>query len=628
QYFLLVNGAYALFLVCRTDQHIVRSANVNVSDEDRPSVASARYRVSWAVQRLSIALGMVAIGLGIGAVQYWPVLGYVSSSPRADGREFNFAASYSLPPEELINTYVPQFSGMLDAYWGRNQIHLHSEYLGIAVLMLAPLAFGPGSRKLLARFWLATGVVSLLWALGSFTPFFKLVYWLVPGTSYFRAPSTIIYVVTFSLCVLAALGFERVLTHKVSAPRLKQYLAGWAAFGVLMAILAWSGLLTQLAKNIGRSVALQFGHDPTGFGEFIGRNEPALNVGATRSLLVVLLLAAIVFAFSRNKLKPTLFALAVVIVASIDLWSVARRYWMFSEPARVLYGNDQIIDYLKEQPQPGRVFVHTRTGDYRTATDPYFGRGGFGEGAGFMVHGIRSVSGYQGNVLARYEAMSAGNAVINPAFWQHENVRWLYTNAEIIDTLLKKINGPLTNSAGSTAYLYAMPGENPYAWVAASYGAQNDSTAVREILDGEHDPRVFVAFDTAATLNGQRVPQPPAVLPPPSQVTTTVSDFGPGRATIQLSEPAAGRSALVISENYYPGWRATVNGVSVPVVRAAFNLVGVPLPDGARAVTFTFQDERYATGRMITLLSLLASVLLIVPALVRYFRNRHASPRG
>ncbi|MBC8086751.1 MAG: hypothetical protein H7Z40_05765, partial [Phycisphaerae bacterium] len=136
QYFLLVNGAYALFLVCRTNQHFAVPRDTDAASEDRPSAASHRPRISWALQRLSLALGMVVIGLGIGAIQYWPVLGYVSSSPRADGREFNFAASYSLPPEELINTYVPQFSGMLDAYWGRNQIHLHSEYLGIAVLML------------------------------------------------------------------------------------------------------------------------------------------------------------------------------------------------------------------------------------------------------------------------------------------------------------------------------------------------------------------------------------------------------------------------------------------------------------------------------------------------------------
>ena len=38
----------------------------------------------------------------------------------------------------------------------------------------------------------ATMVVALLWALGGSTPFFHIVYALVPGTKFFRAPSTII----------------------------------------------------------------------------------------------------------------------------------------------------------------------------------------------------------------------------------------------------------------------------------------------------------------------------------------------------------------------------------------------------------------------------------------------------
>lgn len=622
QYFLLTNGAYALFLVwCEAPIAGSRSIPQGSAVETRGEL-SIRERMTFAVSRLSIAAGMVAIGMGIGAIQYWPVLGYVNSSPRADGREYAFASSYSLPPEELINTYLPQFSGILNSYWGRNQIHLHSEYLGIAVLMLVPLAFGAGSRKLFARFWLVTAGVALLWAMGSFTPFFKLVYAVVPGTKYFRAPSTIIYVLAFALCVLSALGLERLLARRVNAEFLKRYVVGWSAFGLLVALFAWGGLLLQFARTLGHQFALKFGHDPDGFRDFIDRNGTALNVGATRSLIVVLVVAALIVAFDRRWIKAAVFALSMVLVSSLDLWSVARNYWKFSEPARFLYGNDQIINYLKEQQQPGRVFVYTRTSDYRVPNDPYFGTRGFGEGAGFMVHGIRSVSGYQGNVLARFEAMSAGNALINPAFWQHENVRWLYTNLEITDTTLKKINGPLNNSAGSTAYLYAMPGDNPYAWVAASYGAQEDSAAVRDILDGEHDPRVFVAFDTAVQLNGNRMPQPPAIMPPPSEITNTVRDFGAGHATIELSAPAKAGSALVISENYYRGWRAVTDGKELPVVRAAFNLVGVPLPEGTRVVAFTFQDERYATGRMVTLVSLAASFALFTPAMIVLLRNR------
>ena len=49
-------------------------------------------------------------------------------------------------------------------------------------------------------------IVALLWALGGSTPFFHIIYAIVPGTKFFRAPSTIIYLVGLAIAVFAALG--------------------------------------------------------------------------------------------------------------------------------------------------------------------------------------------------------------------------------------------------------------------------------------------------------------------------------------------------------------------------------------------------------------------------------------
>ena len=80
--------------------------------------------------------------------------------------------------------------------------------------MLAVLAFGGGllnRHRTHAWFWLSTMVVALFWAWGGNTPFYQLVYALVPGSKFFRAPSTILFVVSFATAVLAAFGAERAL---------------------------------------------------------------------------------------------------------------------------------------------------------------------------------------------------------------------------------------------------------------------------------------------------------------------------------------------------------------------------------------------------------------------------------
>src|SRR6266513_795548 len=96
QYTLLASGAYALFLAFATLDGVKLPRTI-------------------AVRRLGAALVGVIIGLAIGAVQYLPVREYVKWSPRAGGlADYRMATSYAWPPEELLNAYLPQFSGMLN----------------------------------------------------------------------------------------------------------------------------------------------------------------------------------------------------------------------------------------------------------------------------------------------------------------------------------------------------------------------------------------------------------------------------------------------------------------------------------------------------------------------------------
>src|SRR5688572_3658938 len=123
QYMLLASGAYALFL-------------------GFAGLDGVRLAPIVAVKRLAAALAAVVVGLAIGAVQYLPVREYVAWSPRAGGlADYAVATSYAWPTKELFDVYLPQFAGMIDAYWGENAIHLHSDYVGVAVLVLAGAAF-------------------------------------------------------------------------------------------------------------------------------------------------------------------------------------------------------------------------------------------------------------------------------------------------------------------------------------------------------------------------------------------------------------------------------------------------------------------------------------------------------
>lgn len=579
QYLLLTAGAFALWLAFRPRSVVTDAGPV-------PDTAVSR------VPRLALAFGAVVLGGIMGAIQYLPVREYVAWSPRAGGKGYDYATSFSFPLEETINMYLPQFSGILDAYWGRNGIHFHSEYIGASVLVLAFLAFGGGllnRHRSHAWFWLGTLVVSLLWAWGGNTPFYQLVYAIVPGSKFFRAPSTILYVSAFSFAMLAAFGAERALAGKGTT----RYAAGWIIGAALIAILASVGGLTNFAQGL-ENVNV----------DAIEANATNVTLGAWRSLGFVLLTIGIMVAVMREKMPATMGAWALLGVVALDLWSIERHYWRFSDRADQLYAEDDIIRYLKAQPQPARV-IALPLGDNMASHDPFI------LGDALMHHGVRGVLGYHGNELGRFQELYGKNegyqSIANPNFWALTNTRFFYTNVpELPFPGAKLVAGPVRNAPGTMTYLFELAGDHPVAWVAPMKVKLDDATTKATVLNPNFDVRRVAIFDTAATVESQPVNTP---LPAPVPFGVKSTRYEPGAIDLELEGVAPAGSALVVSENFYPGWTATVDGKPTATSRVNFTLIGVDLPAGAKTVSLRFDSAPYQTGKLLTLLAVGGAVL-------------------
>ncbi len=587
QYLLLVTGAYALFCAF--------SAGGEGGALPRPT----------ALRRLAFAAVAVAVGMLGGAVQFWPVLEYTPWSPRAGGKGWEHAISYSMPPEELINTYLPQFSGILDHYTGRNGIHFHSEYIGAAVLVLAGLAFGASAaRRKFLWFWVGTLVVATLWALGGHTPFYHLVYALVPGTKFFRAPSTMLYVVSFAVAVLAAMGTERALALRFR-PR---YLIAWIAAAAVVALMATGGMLTNLAASFA---------NPQLAG-LVDQNTGALTLGAWRSLLAVVAVAGVLLAMRRGSLPARTAAWALAALVSLDLWSIERLYWRFSPPAAQLFASDPTIDFLKTQADSGRVIATPLAAEGLTPRDPFL------TGDALMVHRVRQVLGYHGNELGRYQQLygieSGAQNIANPNFWRLANVRFFLTNTpELPIEGATRVAGPARNAVGTMSYVFRLPGDNPPAWVAPIAVKAPDESVLATVLDPRFDVRRAALFDTAAAVPTQDVP---SQLPAPLDLSVRVKERAPGRIALTLDRPAPAGAALVVSENFYPGWTATADGRPAQIGRADYSLIGVALPTGAREVLLTFTSPRFETGFAISLGVLALSLLAMGAGFAMERRHR------
>ncbi len=163
---------------------------------------------------------MVRLGLNaallvalVSSIQAIPFLEFAFSSTRA-GRDFAFATIDSVHPLSLIRLILPGIVGDLSGGTAWIQAGTVHGYVGFLPLLLAPLAW----KAKIGRFFIAIAVISILMAMGKYTPVYWLAYHVVPGIAWFREPVQILFLWGFGLAGAAMVAVER-LVKKPSGSR-------------------------------------------------------------------------------------------------------------------------------------------------------------------------------------------------------------------------------------------------------------------------------------------------------------------------------------------------------------------------------------------------------------------------
>lgn len=137
--------------------------------------------------------------------------------------------------------------------------------------------------------------------------------------------------------------------------------------------------------------------------------------------------------------------------------------------------------------------------------------------------------------------------------------------------------------------------------------ASDEETSFARTVDPERDLAASAVIETDEPL--------PALAPPPADGATE-------SATIVVDEPErvevearlASPGLLVLTDTWYPGWSATVDGVATPILRADYAFRAVALPAGEHRVTFVYAPSSLRQGAWITLGALLVLAALLVPS--------------
>ncbi len=552
----------------------------------------------------------VVIGLLLSAIQFYPGYIYTSEfSPRADTkRGWDWATSWSMHEEEAMSLLVPEFAGVSsqDAstlYWGKNPFKDNSESIGVVPVFLALLGLLFARRKD-AYFFGGLALFALLYALGGTTPVFRLFYWLIPKVQSLRAPSMIMFLFSFSAALLAGMGIQYVLEARKKKETLGKHfrhlLFGFPGLMLFLALLfglfgrsmldLWSAIFYSEAST------KMFQQGLTMI-DVAYRNLPGIQAGVWIGFLFTALAALGIWLYRSGKMGMGVLV-AVILIPAIDGVRFNQRFIDSFDQDRV-WSPNALSRFFTEKEG------HYRVVNFQAAAPdllPY--------------HGVPVVVGYHGNQLRWYDDLLGGPTLQNltsPRLLNLTGARYVLLPAG--QNLPEGYLGekPLTKAADfGSLTVYRNDNALPRVFLADLYKVSEDRNAiVDQVLNGDGNMREIVYLEQ----------QPPLTITPDTTAMDSAWIEYYDLDSITIGVNCSQNKLLVLTDNYFDAWHATVDTHPAELMRAYGSFRAVAVPAGAREVTFVYESTRYRTGKLVTWLTSLYLLGVFGVYLVRS-RNR------
>ncbi|MDP3025387.1 MAG: YfhO family protein [candidate division Zixibacteria bacterium] len=552
-------------------------------------------KVARLIKPVAYFVVALVLGLALSLVQILPPYIYVNKySPRAEGaRGYEFATSWSFHPEELVSQFVPEFAGLNleteNSYWGRNPFKINSDYGGIVPLLFAIVALVlVRNRKV--WFFSGLGLLALIYSLGAHTPLFRLFYYFVPQVKSFRAPGLILFLLVFSVLVMALFGLEKIL-HGVKDLKDKKKINKlllvvvliFFGFAFLFSV-AGSGLLSLWN-------GILYSDIPAQKKDIMLLNLPNITRGFWISFLLVGGVVAGVYLYLQGKLKRSYFLFWIGALLFLDLWRWDAKF-IQNFDYQTYFQKDQAIDYLKQDKEPYRALVIPGT----------FPMSNF-----LAFYGIDEAFGYHGNELKRYDDFTE-KSYLESARTQAEygqryldflfgpkpdllNVKYLLFRGVFPDTSKYK----LVLRAGDKN-LYINSNYLPRARMVYKYEVIKDKDKILQRLkEPDFDYRGSIILEEEPKIEGCR--DASLCVSTPARVTEDKINS----LTVEAETDKPG--LLVLSENAYPAWKAFVDGKETKIYTADYIFRAIPLEKGKHKIDLIYSSKPYNIGKTSSILT-------------------------
>ncbi len=522
-------------------------------------------------KHLPLLILTIILGFAISAAAYIPSYRYSLHTVR-EMMTFAESAGTSLPLWFLITIFVPKFFGSIAGgtvetvpFWIDPAPYTYWEtclYVGVISIVLAFIGLISGNNNRRWQFGILA-LIALLLALGRFTPIYRIAFEILPGINRFRIPARFVNLFITAIAFLAGLGMETILHHDIKKDRrIFAPILSCVAYALLILFALLSGILLKPFPAL--KDALVF--------------TSSLNQTLIMLAFIIIGTALIILTLRYPKRKHLLASL-IIALAFFDLYQFGHRFSLGTVAPEQFYPPRPFINRLIEEQKTEPFRINARTGSNM--------------------------------ILQRNEGL----------LWELELLEG-YTPLKLIDYITFEIPVDRRNDLLNVKYriqidslrgtigLVPNPTLLPRFWLADSWIVVPDRTEILKTLsDPEFDYRRVVILEKEPLIEQKDLAD--------SILTEEVKLVKRTPERIELEVQNSRPALLVLSEIYYPEWRATVDGKPVEILRADYCLRALPLSPGIHRV-ITYHDRTWINlGILISALASLATILILTVPLSR-----------
>lgn len=487
----------------------------------------------------------LVIFITVTSIQWVPTLQFIDLSGRVSDQSFN-NPGWFMPYENLIQFLSPDFFGNPSTlnYFG---VFNYGEFIGytgiLSLLCVLYAVFFRRDRK--TYFFAFILIVSLLFALEnpiSLIPFiFKF-----PFISTAQ-PTRLLILTCFSLAVLSSFGLDFFQRKKS-----KMYIP-ILVIGVILASL-WASIL--FFPQI-----------------FPGDNELAVsksNLRLPTGLYIISSCLLLIYSRARLKRIQQVLLIAVIAIALADLLRFGWKYTPFVDKSYV-FPSTQITSYISRDSGLFRI----------AATDSQILPPNFA-----TAYGISSIEGYDPLYLNNYASVIAANERVDHSIAEPFGFNRIITPRNIESNFMNFLNVKYIlsfNNLDKTRYelilkegktkLYKNKEVLPRVFFVKNLVYLPDKAEIAK--------RMHVTnLEDTAFLQGD-----PKNNMKYSQGSVSIREYSPNKIVLETQNKGDG--LLIISDVYYPSFRAQVDSNDAKIMQVNNAFRGIEVPKGAHVVTLT-----------------------------------------